>query len=46
VRTASSALSVSASQPVIALSVAEQFEAAAEAARRALGGGKIYSLLT
>jgi predicted nucleic acid-binding protein len=31
---------------VITLSAAEQFEAAAEAARRGLGGGKVYDLLT
>jgi predicted nucleic acid-binding protein len=31
---------------VITLSAAEQFEAAAEAARRGLGGSKIYDLLT
>jgi predicted nucleic acid-binding protein len=30
---------------VITLSAAEQFEAAAEAARRGLGGGKVYDLL-
>ena len=28
------------------LSAAEQFEAATEAARRGLGGGKVYDLLT
>jgi predicted nucleic acid-binding protein len=31
---------------VITLSAAEQFEAAAEAARRGLGGAKVYDLLT
>jgi hypothetical protein len=31
---------------VITLSAAEQFEASAEAARRGLGGGKVYELLT
>jgi predicted nucleic acid-binding protein len=31
---------------VITLSAAEQFEAAAEAARRSLAGGKVYDLLT
>lgn len=31
---------------VVTLSAAEQFEAAAEAARRGLGGGKVYDLLT
>lgn len=31
---------------VLTLSAAEQFEAAAEAARRGLGGGKVYDLLT
>jgi predicted nucleic acid-binding protein len=31
---------------VITLSAAEQFEAAAEVARRGLGGGKVYDLLT
>jgi predicted nucleic acid-binding protein len=31
---------------VIILSAAEQFEAAADAARRGLGGGKVYDLLT
>jgi predicted nucleic acid-binding protein len=31
---------------VITLSAAEQFEAATEAARRGLGGGKVYDLLT
>ena len=31
---------------VITLSAAEQFEAAAETARRGVGGGKVYDLLT
>ena len=31
---------------VVTLSAAEQFEAAAEAARRGLGGAKVYDLLT
>jgi predicted nucleic acid-binding protein len=31
---------------LITLSATEQFEAAAEAARRGLGGGKVYDLLT
>jgi predicted nucleic acid-binding protein len=31
---------------VVTLSAAEQFEGAAEAARRGLGGGKVYDLLT
>jgi predicted nucleic acid-binding protein len=31
---------------VVTLSASEQFEAAAEAARRGLGGAKVYDLLT
>jgi predicted nucleic acid-binding protein len=31
---------------VVTLSAAERFEAAAEGARRGLGGGKVYDLLT
>ena len=31
---------------VVTLSAAEQFEAAADAARRGLGGAKVYDLLT
>jgi predicted nucleic acid-binding protein len=31
---------------VVTLSAAEQFEAASEAARRGLGGAKVYDLLT